>query len=134
MRISEMISRMAHSGQFRWDGKTPYIVHPEAVAKAMKTDDESDVAWLHDVLEDTACTEFYLKKLGMSKKVIDAVKLMTKKKNFSYLEYILILKRNPIARNVKIADIRNNLSDIPSDHPLKDKYLLALYVLQVEEK
>ena len=47
-----------HSGQTRADGHTPYIVHPELVAKIISdytTDDKLiAVAWLHDVIEESA--------------------------------------------------------------------------------
>ncbi|MEI7718946.1 MAG: diphthine--ammonia ligase [archaeon] len=49
-----------HAGQFRADGKTPYIVHPLRVAdivkkfkKSHKIDELVAAAYLHDTLEDT---------------------------------------------------------------------------------
>lgn len=49
---------VAHSGQMRKDGKSPYIVHPERVVKALQEAGVTDqeilaAAYLHDVLEDT---------------------------------------------------------------------------------
>ena len=50
----------AHSGQFRKDGRTPYIVHPMGVVRHLVSDlgirdpDLACVAALHDVLEDTS--------------------------------------------------------------------------------
>lgn len=46
-----------HSGQTRADGKTPYITHPELVAKIV-SDYTTDVrliavAWLHDIIEES---------------------------------------------------------------------------------
>jgi len=49
----------AHEGQFRKDGKTPYIVHPIGVAERLMRwgiDDSNPIiaaAYLHDTLEDT---------------------------------------------------------------------------------
>jgi hypothetical protein len=56
--LAEQIARKAHVNQFRRDGVTPYITHPEAVVKKLGTesDDVLAVAWLHDVLEDTCVT------------------------------------------------------------------------------
>jgi len=46
----------AHRGQFRKDGKTPYILHPQRVAERVKFfggDHRGIIAsWLHDVMED----------------------------------------------------------------------------------
>lgn len=46
----------AHHGQTRKDGKTPFIVHPERVAKCVAHYGGNHVgiiaAWLHDVIED----------------------------------------------------------------------------------
>jgi (p)ppGpp synthase/HD superfamily hydrolase len=49
---------ISHSGQMRKDGKSPYIVHPERVVKALQEAGVTDqevlaAAYLHDVLEDT---------------------------------------------------------------------------------
>lgn len=50
----------AHRGQYRKDGKTPYIVHPVEVAEIVTTlTQDPDViaaALLHDVVEDTLVT------------------------------------------------------------------------------
>ena len=55
VRLAAQIATDAHRGQFRRDGVTPYISHPEAVAKRVEGDDLAEaIAWLHDVLEDTA--------------------------------------------------------------------------------
>ena len=46
----------AHQRQFRKNGKTPYIVHPERVANRVKFFGGNHIgiiaAWLHDVMED----------------------------------------------------------------------------------
>lgn len=61
-KISKAIqfATAAHAGQFRDDGKTPYITHPEKVAEIISTvtNDEDLIcaAWLHDTVEDTDTT------------------------------------------------------------------------------
>jgi myo-inositol-1(or 4)-monophosphatase len=46
----------AHRGQFRKDGKTPYVLHPQRVAERVTFfgGDHRGIiaAWLHDVMED----------------------------------------------------------------------------------
>jgi len=48
--------------------------------------------------------------------------LLTKKPNQTYKEYLIKIKENKIARNVKIADMRDN-SDILRYHDLEEKHL-----------
>ena len=50
-------------------------------------------------------------EMGFPQSVTDALTLMTHSKNVPYLEYVVKLKENPIAREVKIADLRHN-SDV----------------------
>jgi len=56
IQIAQTAATEAHRGQFRKDGKTPYIVHPERVAERVKFfgGSHTDIiaAWLHDVMED----------------------------------------------------------------------------------
>ena len=56
IRIARRSATKAHHGQFRKDGKTPYITHPERVARRVKFFGGSHIAviaaWLHDVMED----------------------------------------------------------------------------------
>lgn len=74
-------------------------------------------AYLHDALED-CCDEGILERLGVDPIVIQAVKLLTKPKNFdpaNYGAYLKQIKYNWIARIVKMADLEHNskLSRIP---------------------
>ncbi len=67
IEIAENIARKVHQGQFRRDGITPYIVHPERVARRLSEDSEAQaVAWLHDVLEDTGVSEKFLIDAGIT--------------------------------------------------------------------
>ena len=56
LEIAKTAATRAHRGQFRKDGETPYIVHPERVAERVKFfgGSHTDIiaAWLHDVMED----------------------------------------------------------------------------------
>ena len=101
-----------HLGQFRVGG-VPYITHPIAVAEYLKNKQfpiEYQIAGLfHDLLEDTDATEEEIFNLGGAE-VLEAVKLLTKTPNFVMDEYIANIKKNKIAREVKIADRIHNLS------------------------
>ena len=117
----------AHGDQQRSDGK-PYYTHPIAVASLVKSDDEKRVALLHDTVEDTKMTFPIMHKLGFSREVIDAVALLTKRKDQDYLSYIHKIKNNKLARTVKFADMVHNLSDKPSEKQ-KHKYFESFKIL-----
>lgn len=122
------IAREAHKGYQRKDG-TPYINHPQAVAMLLETDDEKIVAWLHDVLEDTNITFGDLVNEGIPKRLCEVIDLLTRIKGENYLDEILRIKENDLAIRVKIADLMHNLSNLENGS-LRDKYLLALYILK----
>ncbi len=127
--LAKDIAYKAHEGQFRRDGKTPYIQHPEAVANLVgKNFLAPAVAWLHDVLEDTNVTAKNLKEQGICDEVIDAVVLLTKKPNVEYNDYLAIIKQNPLAKRVKVADMLSNLNDEPTAKQVL-KYTHGLQIL-----
>lgn len=97
-----------HRGQVD-KGGAPYIRHPEAVARMLETDDEKVVALLHDIVEDTDVTLGDLEPLGFSKKQIDAIDALTKRRGESYESYLSRVRGNALARKVKVADITHNM-------------------------
>ena len=66
IRLAKRSATRAHHGQFRKDGKTPYITHPERVARRVKFFGGSHIAiiaaWLHDVMEDVEGGELIVKE------------------------------------------------------------------------
>ncbi len=132
LEIAEDIAREAHTGQFRRDGKTPYITHPERVVARLKAQGCDEItlatAWLHDVLEDTAQVTDALEERGIPNAVVHAVFLLTRTEAMSYEKYLEWIRDHPIARAVKIADILDNLSDSPSEKQII-KYSKALLYL-----
>lgn len=116
---AEELARKAHSNQFRRDNITPYIKHVESVVDRVSNADEKIVAWLHDVAEDTPFTVKDLLNLGFDQDIIKAVELLTKTTGYDYIEYMKNIKLNKLARVVKIADMRSNLSDTPTQRQIK---------------
>lgn len=104
-----VIAFQAHYGQVDKAGE-PYIKHPLAVADKMTTEASTCAALLHDVLED-APSDKYISKVEkyMPSDVVEAVKLLTRDKTIGYMDYIKKLADNPIAREVKIADLEHNM-------------------------
>ena len=125
------IAKKAHLGQVDKAGEA-YIKHPEKVASFVKTDEEKAVAYLHDVIEDTELTLEDLYEYGLSKEVIEAVDIITKKRGEDYQSYLNSVKNNKLARAVKLADLRHN-SDLTrltkvteKDIKRKEKYQKAI--------
>ena len=86
----------------------PYIYHPIHLAEQMEEETTICVALLHDVIEDGEITFADLEKEGFHKEVIDALKLLTHEEAVPYMEYIEEIKKNPIAKAVKYADLMHN--------------------------
>lgn len=105
-RNAMLIAFNAHHWQYDKSG-VPYIYHPIHLAEQMETESECIVGLLHDVVEDTDITFEELEK-QFSAEVIEALKLLTHDKSVPYMDYIKKIKPNPIARKVKLADLRHN--------------------------
>ncbi len=98
----------AHFGQTDRAG-FPYIMHPIHVAEQMTTEDTCVVALLHDVLEDTDVTAEDLRREGFTDAQIEAVKLITHAEGTDYMDYVRGIKKNEIAKTVKLADLAHNM-------------------------
>lgn len=101
------IAKDAHKGQVDKAG-VDYIQHPLFVASLVEGELAKTVALLHDVVEDSDWTLEDLRKEGLPEEVVQAVGILTKKRNENYEEYILRVKQNPLARQVKLADLQHN--------------------------
>jgi (p)ppGpp synthase/HD superfamily hydrolase len=124
----------AHKDQIDKSGM-PYVFHPFHLAEQMNTEDETIVALLHDVVEDTDTTIADLISMSFNENVIEAISLLTHDADVDYFDYVRAIKENEIARAVKLADLRHN-SDlsrlrIVDEWALKrnEKYLKAIKIL-----
>ena len=97
----------AHDGQLDRSG-IPYVHHPLHLAEQMDTEDEIVVALLHDVMEDTSFTAEDLRAIGVSDTAMEALLQLTHDDAVPYMDYVRNLKDNPLARKVKLADLRHN--------------------------
>lgn len=131
------ISYNAHKGQYDKAGK-PYVSHPIYVAGKMKSNKEIIVALLHDVIEDTELTLEYLIEEGYSEDIVDAIDAITKRQEEEYFEYIERVKQNPLAKKIKIEDLKHNMDlnriENPTDRDLErvERYKKALEILMEE--
>ena len=108
-------------------GGVPYIKHPMRVAEKVKGLNEKIVALLHDTVEDTEMTLDRLRNFyGFPELIVEAVDAMTRRDPESWKKYILRVRDNPIARVVKIADIKDNMDQ---NRPGADQmtHLLGMY-------
>ena len=97
----------AHKNQVDKSGM-PYVFHPFHLAEQMKTEETTIVALLHDVIEDTDYIIDDIRKMGFPEIVIDALVLMTHDESVPYMEYVKQIKKNSIAKAVKLADLKHN--------------------------
>ena len=114
----------------------PYVFHPFHLAEQMKDESSTIVALLHDVVEDTDVTFDDLRTFGFNNDVIEALMLLTHEVGIPYLTYVAEIKKNPIARAVKLADLQHNSDlsrlDLVDEKALrrKEKYSEAIMLLK----
>ena len=125
----------AHKEQIDKSGM-PYVFHPFHLAEQMQDEESTIVALLHDVVEDTDYTLDDLRKVGFDDSVLVAINLMTYEDGVPYMDYVEQIKTNPIAKIVKLADLRHN-SDMtrldvvtPRNQERAEKYLAAIKLLE----
>lgn len=152
IELARDIARIAHAGQQDKQGQ-PYINHPERVAMAVKAAARAagwdaydvimatQVAWLHDVIEDTTVALGGLGQSGFDPRVIDAVDALTRRRDAQgkpegyHRDFIPRCKANRIAALVKRCDIHGNLSRIdglPAEQRdgMRRRYERALALLE----
>ncbi len=115
-----------HEGQFRRDGRTPYVEHPRNVMAILRDElgvEDPEVlaaALLHDTIEDTRTDHDDLQD-RFGRRVADLVAVLTKDKRLPEprreREYFARLARAPReAKLCKAADTLHNLRDTDAAH------------------
>ncbi|MGI5975641.1 MAG: phosphohydrolase [Paludibacter sp.] len=129
------IAVAAHKGQKDKTGAN-YILHPLRVMERGKSEIEKICGVLHDVVEDSKWTFEMLENEGFSVEVISVLRCVTKKSDEDYEDFINRVAQNPIAVEVKINDLLDNM-DITRFKDLNkedlrrlNKYLKAFRKLQ----
>jgi (p)ppGpp synthase/HD superfamily hydrolase len=131
-KTGELLNKMLifvvnkHAGQFDKGGR-PYVLHCLAVMHKLRTDDEElqCIAIGHDVIEDTDATYQDLRDIGMTERVIDGIRCMTKVPGETYDEYKVKVKSNVDSRKAKKKDLGHN-SDIRRLKGVTDKDIARL--------
>lgn len=121
--VAMAVAADTHKDQ-RDRGGAPYILHPMRIAMRLRTNDYElmSIAVLHDVIEDSKgkVTIAILAALGFSKRVLDALALLTHDPAVPYEDYIAAIATNYDALRVKMEDLRDN-SDITRLKGLREK-------------
>ncbi len=106
--LALQIATKAHEGQKDKSGYE-YIMHPIRVAERCKDTRAKIVALLHDTIEDTFVTTDYLRKQGFPDEIIEGVLSVTKREGESYDEFVRRAAENPLGKEVKKADLEDNI-------------------------
>lgn len=134
IELAHQLARVYHEGQKDKAG-IDYIKHPEFVADHVTTDEEKIVAYLHDTVEDTNLKPDIIKEL-FGEDILKSVLMLTHNKDEDYLEYVKRVKKDKVARAVKIADLTHNMQidRIPNpsekDYKRLEKYKKAIEILK----
>ncbi len=137
-KMTKMALRLCFDAHKDQEDKTgmPYVFHPFHLAEQMTDEETVATALLHDVVEDTDLTLDDLKAMGFPERVLSALALLTHDPAVPYMEYVAAVKNNPIARAVKLADLRHNSDmsrfDTVSEWDIKraEKYAAAIALLE----
>ena len=131
------IAVSAHKG-VKDKGGNPYILHPLRVMLSLNSEEEKIVGVLHDVVEDAEDWTFEkLQDEGFSTQILEGLQSVTKtSEDENYDEFVQRALANAIGRQVKIADIKDNLDvtrlDILTEKDMKrlQSYKKSLMTLQ----
>lgn len=104
-----LIATKAHKGQVD-KAKKPYILHPLAVSGRVHDLEEKMLAILHDYIEDTDGTFDILLSEGFDNFFVSKLKALTRLKSDTYAGYILKLSLSDQCKNVKLADLEENMN------------------------
>jgi (p)ppGpp synthase/HD superfamily hydrolase len=102
----------AHRGQwYPAPEPEPFILHPLRVMLGVSSGTAQIVALLHDVVEDSPLTLHDLADRGFDRSVLNAVDFLSRRSGETYPEYIERVATDHLAREVKLSDLADNISN-----------------------
>jgi len=122
------VASAAHMGQVDKNGE-PYIFHPIRVMLAQTTTETQIVGVMHDMIEDTDTSLNDVYSFGFDDDIVLALNAITRRDDEDYFVYVKRACSNPIARPVKIADLRDNLRASSDDADRRARYTKALELI-----
>lgn len=115
MKPGQMLSAMLVLVTHHFDGKydrqgLPYVLHCIRVMDFMESDDEEllCISLGHDLIEDTKVTYAMLRELGMTERIIEGIRCMTRVPGETEDEYQARVMSNKDSIKVKLGDLRHN--------------------------
>lgn len=136
IEMAREIAKRTHAGQKDKQGQD-YFLHPEKVASFVDSEEAKIVAYLHDTIEDGNEPELIddIERL-FGREVAHAVRVLTRTEGTPYFDYISEIKKCPLAKEVKLADLKHNMDTtrgepIPS---LLKRYKKAMEILTDDER
>ena len=136
-RKAMTIAYAAHHGHTDRYG-VPYIFHTARVAEGFTNEAKACVAWLQDVVEDGCVSLEDIRLAGFGGYICEALELLTRNDAVPYGEWLAAIAAHPIARAVKLADLRDEmdisrLSELDrADRKLLEENARACRLLQGE--
>ena len=133
-----ILATKLHDGQVDKAGE-PYILHPLRVMSNVKSIEGKILAVLHDVKEDCNITDKELIYEGIPVYFVTKLDFLTKRKNEKYFEYIQRVKSDEHAKEVKNADLDDNMNicrlypDVDKDRMNDIDYLKSLGYLKEKD-
>ncbi len=116
------VAAEAHAGVLDRQNQ-PYILHAIRVMMGVDDPEARVVAVLHDVVEDTPVTLDRLRDHGFAEHILTSVDAVTHRDGESYADYVVRCKSDPVGRQVKLSDLRDNSridrSTIAAGHMMK---------------
>lgn len=106
IKTAQAWAERLHQGQADKSGK-PYIDHPARVAGRLTSPETRVVGWLHDTVEDTGLS-FSAIEEEFGPETAAAVDAVSRRVGEDWDIYLQRVKKNPIARQVKISDLIDN--------------------------
>lgn len=98
----------AHKGQ-KDKGGGAYFLHPLRVSLNIKDKRARVIGLIHDVIEDS--DKYKLSDFNfLDEEQVEALKTLTHDKSVHYFDYIDKIKKNPLARKVKLSDLKDNMN------------------------
>lgn len=86
---------------------------------------EQIIAVLHDVVEDSDVTLEGIEKAGFQSSIISALDCLTKRKNEEYMDFIVRVSCNELARKIKLEDLKDNM-DLTRISSLDEKDMIRV--------
>jgi (p)ppGpp synthase/HD superfamily hydrolase len=118
----------AHVGQVDKAGD-PYVLHALRVMMACNSEAARIVAVLHDVVEDTDWTQEQLRKEGFDSEILAGLDAVTNREGEEYFDFCRRAAEHPLGKEVKRADLADNMDITRLGNPLtaKDQKRLERY-------